>query len=99
MWKDYDKDKEGLFLWKACEPYVRKMRLGWKQKGIVDHPLEYGIHYDSKLDVVRRVLLKKKCVCDIEKRGWESRSKLYFNYCNGKWLMDFNVFLLMFGSN
>lgn len=39
MWKDYDKDKEGLFLWKACEPCMRKMRLGWKQKGIVDHSL------------------------------------------------------------
>jgi hypothetical protein len=45
--------------------------------------LEYGIYYDFKLDVVRRILLKK-CVCDIEERGWEFGSKLYFNYCNGK---------------
>ncbi len=54
--------------------------------------------YDSRLDVVRRIFLGKKCVCDIEKKGEKHGSKLYFHYCNGKWLMDFHGYLLVFGS-
>jgi hypothetical protein len=56
-------------------------------------------YYDFKLDVAKRVLLGKKCVCDIEKRGGKYGNKLYFDYCNRKWLMDeFSCFLLVFGS-
>jgi hypothetical protein len=37
----------------------------------------YLKYYDSRLDVARRVLLRKKCVCDIEKRGNKYGNKLY----------------------
>jgi hypothetical protein len=47
--------------------------------------------YNFRLDVVRKVLLGKKCVCDIEKKGRKYGSKFYFDYCNGKWLMYFHV--------
>ncbi len=43
-----------------------------------------------------RVLLGKKCVCDIKKRGGEYGSRLYFYHCNGKCLMDSRGYLLMF---
>jgi hypothetical protein len=38
-------------------------------------------YYDSKLDVVKRVLLGEKCVCDIEKKEKkEHERKLYQVY-------------------
>jgi len=52
--------------------------------------------YDLRLDVVRRVLLGKKYVCEIGERGQEYGSKMYSYHCNGKWLMCFHVSLLMF---
>ncbi len=36
-------------------------------------------------------------MCDIEERGGKYGSKLYFHYCNGKSLMDFHGYLLVFG--
>jgi hypothetical protein len=51
-----------------------------------------------KLDVVKRVLLRKKCVFDIGERGKEYGSKMYFYHYNGKWLMDSNGSLLIFCS-
>jgi hypothetical protein len=59
--------------------------------------LEYSKDYEFKLDVTKKVLLRKKCVYNIEKRVGEYGSKLYFHYCNGKWLMDSHGSLLMFG--
>jgi hypothetical protein len=59
--------------------------------------LEYSKDYDSKLDVAKKILLGKKCVCDIENRVGEYGSKLYFHNHNGKWLMDSHGSLLMFG--
>ncbi len=56
----------------------------------------YSKYYDSILDVDRRVLFKKKCVCDIGERGGDYASRMYFYHCNEKWLMDFHVSLLMF---
>jgi hypothetical protein len=41
--------------------------------------LEYLKDYDSKLDVAKKVLFGKKCVCDSEKRVGEYGSKLYFS--------------------
>jgi hypothetical protein len=40
--------------------------------------------YDSKLDVARRVLLGKKCVCEIENRDEKYGNSLYFDSCNKK---------------
>jgi len=48
--------------------------------------------------VAKKVFLGKKHVCDIEERGGEYGSKLYFHYRNGKRQMDFHGFLLVFGS-
>ncbi len=39
-----------------------------------------------RLDVVRKVLLGKKCVCDIRYRGGKNGNILYFESYNGKWL-------------
>jgi hypothetical protein len=49
-----------------------------------------------KLDVVKRVFSRKKCVSHIGKRGREYGNKIYFYHYNGKWLMDFHGSLLMF---
>ncbi len=89
--KDKDKDKEGLFLWKACEPCVV-----WEKKDYLEDKRGLWIFfciqdYNLKLNVARKVFLGKKCVCGIEKRGREYGNKLYFDYCNGKWLMYFHV--------
>jgi hypothetical protein len=46
--------------------------------------------------MTRKIILGKKCVCDIE--GKKNGHKLNFDYCNGKWFMDIHVFLLVFGS-
>jgi hypothetical protein len=50
---------------------------------------------DFRLDVVKKVLLGKNYVCDIEKRGGEYGGKLYFHIYNGKW---FHGSLLVYGS-
>jgi len=34
----------------------------------VDHSIVFDI-YDFKLDVAKKILLEKKCVCDIGERG------------------------------
>ncbi len=60
----------------------------------MEHSLVFE-DYDSRLDVARRVLLGKKCACDIEKRR-EYGSIMYSYFGNGKWLMDFHGSLLMF---
>jgi hypothetical protein len=46
--------------------------------------------------VARRVLLRKKCVCEIGERREEYGSRMYFYYWDEKWLMDFHGSLLMF---
>ncbi len=46
--------------------------------------------------MARRFLLGKKCVCDIGERRVEYGSRVYFYYCDEKWLMDFHGSLLMF---
>ncbi len=51
----------------------------------------YIQYYNFILDMARKVLLGKKCVCDIKEIGRKHGSKLYFDYCNGKWLMYFHV--------
>jgi hypothetical protein len=48
------------------------------------------------LDVARRVILGKKCVCDNGERGGEYGNKMYSFHSNGKWLMEFHVSLLIF---
>jgi hypothetical protein len=62
----------------------------------VDHSCGRFEIYDSRMDVVRRVLLGKKCVCDIGMRGGNYGSRMYSYHCNGKWLMDFHGSLLIF---
>jgi hypothetical protein len=54
--------------------------------------------YDSKLDVVRRVLLGKKCVCDIGDKGGKYGNILYFDSCNEKWLKVYHIFKILFYS-
>jgi hypothetical protein len=50
------------------------------------------LHYDySKLDVIRKILLGKKCVCNVEERG-DYGSIMYSYHCNGKWLMVFHSY-------
>jgi hypothetical protein len=49
--------------------------------------------YDYRLDVAKKVLLGKKCVCDIEDRGGMYESILYFDSCNGKWLKVCHIVL------
>jgi hypothetical protein len=49
-----------------------------------------------KLDVVKRVLLRKKGVSNTGERGREYGNKIYFYHYNGKWLMDSHGSLLMF---
>jgi hypothetical protein len=63
------------------------------KKGLWIIPLGYLKDYDSRLDVVRKLLLGNKCVRDIEERGGKYGSKLCFHYCNGKRLMDSHGFL------
>jgi hypothetical protein len=64
------------FFWFLIYPLSRKM---------MDHFVVF------KLYVIRKVFFGKKCVCDIEKRKREYGSKFYFDYCDGKWLMDFHI--------
>jgi hypothetical protein len=35
-------------------------------------------YYDSRLDVARKIILGKKCVCDIGEKGGEYRNKNVF---------------------
>ncbi len=49
-------------------------------------------YYDLKLNMIKKVFWGKKCVCDIGERGKKYGNKLYFDNCNGKWLMDFHIF-------
>jgi len=63
---------EGLFSWKACGPCViwEKGDIDWKE----NKKELWIISFFSKLDMVRKVVLGKKCVCDIkqrEKRVWK----------------------------
>lgn len=37
-------------------------------------------------------------MCDIRNKGGECENKLYFDSCNEKQLIDFNVFSKCFGS-
>jgi hypothetical protein len=80
-------------MWTSCSTGERE--LGEDKKGLGVIPL-YSKYYDFRLDVDRRVLFKKKCVCDIGERGGEYGSRMYFYHCNGKWLLDSHVSLLMF---
>jgi hypothetical protein len=77
VWKDYDKDKEDLISWKAYRPCVvwEKWDYNEDKKGLWIIFLKYWKYYDFKLDVVRKILLRKKCVCDIEERGGNFESK------------------------
>lgn len=56
--------------------------------------LEYSTDYSFRLDVPRRVLLEKKCVCDIEKIRRKYRIKSYFHFVR---FINFHGYLLMFG--
>ncbi len=56
----------------------------------------YFRYYDSRLNVVRKILLEKRCVCDIGNVGEEYGSIMYSYDCIGKWLMDSHESLLMF---
>jgi hypothetical protein len=47
-----------------------------------------GKYYDSKLDMVKKVFWGKKCVT-LERKE-KNGNKLYFDNCNGKWLMHFS---------
>ncbi len=49
--------------------------------------------YDSRLNVIKRGFLGKKCVCDIEDRGGKYENILYFDSCNGKWLKIYHILL------
>jgi hypothetical protein len=87
--KDYGKDNKTYF----HERYVDLMWYGRKGirrriKGVCGSFPCIQYYYDSKLDVVRRIVLGKECVCDIGKKGGEYGNKMYSYHCNGKWLMD-----------
>jgi hypothetical protein len=48
--------------------------------------------------VAKKIILGKKCVCDIEDKGGKYESILYFDFYNGKWSkIYFIVFLLLGG--
>jgi hypothetical protein len=49
--------------------------------------------YDFRLDVARRILLGKKCVCDIRNIGGKYGSILYFDSCNGSLLKIYHIVL------
>jgi len=42
--------------------------------------------YDFRLHAAKKVLLRKKCVYDIENKGEKYRNILHFDCCNEKWL-------------
>ncbi len=52
--------------------------------------------YELKLDVVKRILLGKKCVCDIIDRGGKYENILYFDSCNRKWLKVHHIIFILF---
>jgi hypothetical protein len=45
----------------------------------------------NTLEFSMRSFSCEECVCDIKKRGGEYGRELYFNFCNGKRLMDFQM--------
>jgi hypothetical protein len=57
---------------------------GWKEDCESLHCiLDWSFLWDPSLE--------KKCVFEIREKGGEYGSKLYFDSCNGKWLMYSNV--------
>jgi hypothetical protein len=51
--------------------------------------------YDSRLNVVKRVLLGKMCVCEIDDNG-KYGNILYFDSCNKKWLKVYHIVFILF---
>jgi hypothetical protein len=39
-------------------------------------------NYGSRLDVAKKLLLGKKCVCDIGEKGGKYGNRMYSYYCN-----------------
>jgi len=71
-------------IWVLCDLVkkgIKKMKIGL---GII--PFYFRLGFFSK-----NLSLGKKGVCDIRKKRKEYENKLYFESCNGKWLMDSNV--------
>ncbi len=85
---------EGLFSWKVCGACViwEKGDIDWKE----DKKGFWIISFFSKLDMVGKVVLGMKCVCDIREKKKEYGSRTYFYHCSGKLVMDFHGSLLTF---
>jgi hypothetical protein len=91
IWRAHFHGKHVDLMWYGRSGIRRKIKGDCTSKSFF-----YIRDYDLRLDVVRKVFLGKKFVCDIGEKGGEYGSKMYSYHCNGKWLMDFHVYLVMF---
>jgi hypothetical protein len=63
------------------------------RRRIMDHSL-----YDSSLDVAWKILLGKKCVCDIRDRDGKYGNILNFDSCNGKMVESNSYCFVLLGG-
>jgi hypothetical protein len=46
--------------------------------------------------MIRRVISRKKCVCDIQNKGGKYGNILYFDSCNEKWFEIYHIGFILF---